>query len=209
MMIRHSKSSIRHPASEVLSDGLLQQVFRMYSHERGTGLVVALTAVDRQSGVSFITEALAEELGSDNGGSVVCLDSRTLIEIGTLYVEDALSRTAVSGSALTAASDEGAIAPWCDSYSQRKAVLEKLRTRYQYTLVDCPSLKESPDILGIADLVDGVVLVIEANRTQTRQIAVLEQTIQAVGGTIFGNVLNKRDYFIPDWLYALLGKFSI
>jgi hypothetical protein len=206
MMIR--PSSIRHPASEVLSDGLLQQVFRMYSHERGTGLVVALTAVDRQSGVSFITQALAEELGNDNGGSVVCLDSRTLIEIGTLYVEDALSRTAISGSTL-AAGDEAAITPWCDSYSQRKAILEQLRSRYQYTLVDCPSLNESPDILGIADLVDGVVLVIEANRTQARQIAVLEQTIQAVGGTIFGNVLNKRAYFIPDWLYSLLGKFSI
>jgi len=207
-MARQNNSSNRRPSAEVLSDGLLQQVFRMYSHERGTGLVVALTAVDRHSGVSFIARALAEELGADNGGSAVCMDCRVLAEMGALRVEETTARSASSNALTLGSGDEFLFSPWVDTYSQRKAILAQLRERYQYTLLDCPSLKASPDLLGIADLVDGVVLVIEANRTQSRQITVLEKTITSVGGTIFGHVLNKRAYFIPSWLYSLLGKIG-
>ncbi len=201
-----NSSNRRHPSSEVFRDGLLQQIFRISSHERGTGLVVAFTGVDRHSGVSTIAEILAEELGGDNGGSVICLDCRTLTEMGTLYVENTLSRMAISSSRME--DEEGLISPWCDSYSQRKAILAQLRTRFQYILIDCPSMKESHEMLGIADLVDGIVMVMEANRTQVRQIQLLEQTILAVGGNILGCILNKRAYFIPNWLYSLLGKFS-
>ena len=72
-------------------------------------------------------------------------------------------------------------------------------------LIDCPSLKESQDVLALAPLVDGVFLVVEANKTTKRQIAFLERTIQAAGGNSLGYLLNKRTYPIPEWAYKVLG----
>jgi hypothetical protein len=208
LSIRQRTSSSRSSAPAVLSDGLLLQIFRRISHERGRGLVVAVTSVDRKAGVTFISEHLAEQLGADNGGSAVSIESCVLTEVGAVD-GNAIAHPSAISHALAVGNEEDAASPWCDSYNQRKAILARLRATYQYTLIACPPIRFSPEILGIADLVDGVVLVVEANRTQQRQIAVTEKTIMAVGGSILGNVLNKRAYFIPEWLFSMLARFNI
>jgi Mrp family chromosome partitioning ATPase len=76
-------------------------------------------------------------------------------------------------------------------------------------LIDCPSLKESTDILGLAPLVDGVLMVIEANRTTKEQIVYLERTLERGGGRILGHLLNKRTYPIPEWVHRKLEKLGI
>jgi Mrp family chromosome partitioning ATPase len=76
-------------------------------------------------------------------------------------------------------------------------------------LVDCPSLKESTEVLSLAPLVDGVLLIVEANRTQKSQVAYLEQTIEGAGGKVLGHLLNKRTYPIPAWLFNRLERWGI
>jgi Mrp family chromosome partitioning ATPase len=62
-------------------------------------------------------------------------------------------------------------------------------------------MKEAQDVLRLAPLVDGIVLVIEANRTKREQMLYAERAIEAAKGKILGHVLNKRTYVVPDWLY--------
>jgi Mrp family chromosome partitioning ATPase len=57
--------------------------------------------------------------------------------------------------------------------------------------------------------VDGVLLVVEANRTQKSQVAYLEQTIEGAGGKVLGHLLNKRTYPIPAWLFNKLERWGI
>jgi hypothetical protein len=47
---------------------------------------------------------------------------------------------------------------WRGSQDYRAAYLAQLRERFPYVLIDCPSLKESTEVLGLAPLVDGVLL---------------------------------------------------
>ena len=52
-----------------------------------------------------------------------------------------------------------------------------------------------------SDLVDGTILVIEAERTRTPVAKKLKQTVEDGGGKIIGAILNRRKHHIPDWIY--------
>jgi hypothetical protein len=97
---------------------------------------------------------------------------------------------------------------WGTSWQYRDAYLAQLRERFSYVLIDCPSLKESTEVLALAPLVDGVLLVVEANRTQKTQVAYLESTIESAGGKILGHLLNKRTYPIPEWVHNKLEQWG-
>ena len=82
--------------------------------------------------------------------------------------------------------------PWEGSWQYRRDCIDLLRSEFDYTIIDCPSLKESGDLLSVAPFVDGVILVIEANRTRRDEPRQAEQSITAAGGTLLGYILNKR-----------------
>ena len=206
----------RNPRLEVsdrLSDGLLQQVIGGMSHDRSDGLVIALTSIDPRAGVGYFTTTFADELGADNEGSVLCLDSRILEQLhresGSVH-PSILSRLVPDTRPLPEDGSPLPVSPpWRDGQSFRRATIERLRLRFQYILISCPPLIDSSDVLNLAGMVDGVILIVEANRTQTRQIAVVERTITAARGRILGHILNKRAYFIPQWVFKRLGKFGV
>ena len=50
-------------------------------------------------------------------------------------------------------------------------------------------------------MVDGVILVVEADRTKRDQIQRAQQTIEMANGKLLGLVLNKRRYVVPKWIY--------
>ena len=79
--------------------------------------------------------------------------------------------------------------------------MHQLRNKFRYIGVDCPALSSSSDVLGLAPLVDGVVLVVEAGRTTKQQIRNAERQIEGAGGKIMGLILNKRRYPVPEALY--------
>jgi Mrp family chromosome partitioning ATPase len=52
--------------------------------------------------------------------------------------------------------------------------------------------------------VDGVVLVVEAEKTRWPVAENVRDKIKGSGGNILGIVLNKRRYYIPEWVYKKL-----
>jgi MinD-like ATPase involved in chromosome partitioning or flagellar assembly len=82
--------------------------------------------------------------------------------------------------------------------------LESLRYSFDFLLLDCPSLKDSGDAALFAQAADGVVLVVEADRTRKEQIRSTLNTLEMAKGNVLGCVLNKRQYPIPEWLYQRL-----
>ena len=79
-----------------------------------------------------------------------------------------------------------------------------LRDRFDLILIDSPPLSVSPDGLAIASRVDGVILVLEADKTRWQTAKNVKDSITRVGGKILGIVLNKRRYYIPQSIYNLL-----
>jgi Mrp family chromosome partitioning ATPase len=83
-------------------------------------------------------------------------------------------------------------------------VLTELRGFYQYILVDSPPVIPFGDAGIISPLVDGTVLVVEANSTRSEVVEHALDKLRVADAKILGSVVNKREYHIPRWLYRLV-----
>jgi Mrp family chromosome partitioning ATPase len=78
------------------------------------------------------------------------------------------------------------------------------RTRFDLVLIDSPPLETSSDGLAMVRKADGVVLVIEAEKTRWPVVQNLRDSVIQHGGNILGVVFNKRRYYVPGWVYKRL-----
>jgi len=191
--------------------GLIYNVLQQPRVDAGDGMVLCFTSAQPGEGVTHVVRALANELGIQAPERVARVDLAYL-QTGAL---PALGSTAMTLSPTqndrfdsepdpVPASKSELQVNWHGSRQYRQDRINDLRSQFEYVLIDCPSLRTSGDALGVASLVDGVFLVVEANRTQTNQILHTERQIEAAGGIIRGHILNKRKYFVPQWLYRRL-----
>jgi Mrp family chromosome partitioning ATPase len=79
-----------------------------------------------------------------------------------------------------------------------------LRMEFDFTLIDSPPMSDSEDGLVLCSVVDGVVLVVEAEQTRSHVAVSTKNRIVEHGGTILGLVFNKQRYYIPEWIYRRL-----
>lgn len=85
-----------------------------------------------------------------------------------------------------------------------KAALEHLRARFDWVIIDGPPVTVYSDAAILARLADGVVLVVEAEKTRWEVVSQAKRTIEESGGRILGAVLNRQRYHIPPALYGRL-----
>ena len=83
--------------------------------------------------------------------------------------------------------------------------LDEIRQQFDFLIIDSTPITNSPDGLAIAPKTDGVIIVVEAEKTKWPIIENLKQQIQNVGGNVLGIVFNKRNYHIPNFIYRFLG----
>lgn len=82
--------------------------------------------------------------------------------------------------------------------------LKKMRERYDYVIFDGPPIHGSSECRVLCTKVDGVVLVIQSGKTR-RQVALnAKKQLEEAGGKILGVVLNKRRFYIPEFIYRRL-----
>lgn len=82
--------------------------------------------------------------------------------------------------------------------------LRNAKQRFDHVVFDAPPLRGHPESLVLSRWADGVILVVEAERTRKRTALWARQQIETAGGNLLGVVLNKRRFHIPDWLYRML-----
>jgi succinoglycan biosynthesis transport protein ExoP len=83
------------------------------------------------------------------------------------------------------------------------AFLKEVRTRYNFVLFDSAPILSSSDSLTISTMVDGIILVAEANHTRYETIISIENHLQD-SAKVLGIVLNKRRFVIPKALYNII-----
>jgi protein-tyrosine kinase len=81
---------------------------------------------------------------------------------------------------------------------------EQLKKRFDVVVIDSPPGGSSPIGFAICRTVDGVIIVLEAEKTRWPVVASMKKRILKNGGNIIGVILNKRKYHIPDWIYRRL-----
>lgn len=87
---------------------------------------------------------------------------------------------------------------------QMDSVWEALRERFDLIVVDSPPATTSADGLAMFRKADGIVLVVEADKTRWPVVDSVKDQILKHGGNLLGVVLNKRRYYIPDAVYRRL-----
>jgi protein-tyrosine kinase len=85
-----------------------------------------------------------------------------------------------------------------------RGLFSALRNRFELTVVDCPSIAGG----GYADLIpeaaDGIIFVVEAEKVRPAVIVHAKELVQQAGGNIIGAVLNRRQNYIPEFLYRVM-----
>jgi Mrp family chromosome partitioning ATPase len=82
--------------------------------------------------------------------------------------------------------------------------LQTALQRYDTVLVDAPPVIKSPEVPPMASAVDGVVIVVRAGKTKRE---IVQRSLEMIGqfeGQVLGLVLNRKKYYIPDFIYRRL-----
>lgn len=75
---------------------------------------------------------------------------------------------------------------------------------FELVILDLPPVSESVIGPSLSKALDGVVLVVEAERTRSQAVRATQKTIEMYGGNVLGVVLNKRRFHIPNFIYRRL-----
>ena len=83
-------------------------------------------------------------------------------------------------------------------------LLEKLRKRFDFIFIDSPPATGFSFGLATSDQVNGVVLVLAAEKTSWQATKNIADRITNNGGKVLGVVFNKQRYHIPMFIYKRL-----
>lgn len=224
-IIRPAREAARSaPAAGYLADEancydqLIHSVFRPADQKQQTGKVIAFTSASAGAGTSFVLQEIGDELACYDDKKTLIIEAKKLQTCAKAELEKWLKLRAITDANLSflKAEDEQTKhgkSPAALSKSQKKALarrnraaspadnLKLLSSHFDYILVDCQPAKASNEMLLLAKLVDGVVIVAAAGQTRRDEIQRSQQVIEVSEGKVLGFVLNKRRYPVPDWLY--------
>ncbi|HET8939486.1 MAG TPA: hypothetical protein VFN67_38860 [Polyangiales bacterium] len=81
------------------------------------------------------------------------------------------------------------------------SMVNRLSSSFELVILDLPPVSKSVIGPAMSKALDGVVLVVEAERTRSLSVRATQKQIQVHGGTVLGVVLNKRRSHLPKFLY--------
>jgi Mrp family chromosome partitioning ATPase len=79
-----------------------------------------------------------------------------------------------------------------------------LKERFELIVVDFPPAMMYTSGPSIIPLVDGVIIVVEAERTRWQVALSVKEKVIKSGGTVLGVVFNKQQHYIPQFIYNYL-----
>lgn len=84
------------------------------------------------------------------------------------------------------------------------SLLCDLRREFEYSIVEGPPAGESNAAASMAQLADGIILVLSAQRTRLATARRIKEVLDAAQARILGTVLSDRVFPIPEKLYQRL-----
>lgn len=202
--------------SERIRDAALVDLCRAVDAELpGSNKTVLFISAQSGEGVSFIAahfaRVCAKVLGkqvqviqalSDTGkpgGSALERDAQKIQDICR-----AISEPGTAPEPLHAGRPVSLSLKSCVTGFKRGEGVTNLKGHFDILIIDAPPLETDPLGVELARYADGVVIVLEAEKTKAFAAENLKEKILLHSGNILGVVLNKRCFHIPDYLYGWL-----
>ncbi|MCG6550691.1 MAG: CpsD/CapB family tyrosine-protein kinase [Candidatus Magnetominusculus sp. LBB02] len=83
-----------------------------------------------------------------------------------------------------------------------KDKIAELKSSCDYIIFDSAAIMGSADMAVLSAFFDGVILVIECEKTKWQVVELAKRKLEDAGANIIGVVLNKRKFYIPRRLYG-------
>lgn len=184
--------------------------------------VVMFMSANPGEGCSTLLRQFAQVAGKDCGKKVLLLDAdrgfgrhHEVMNLDvTFTAEDFLAgRCDIQGIAYPAAdgafdlallSSSGSAGCSPISSDKFRQLLSLLKASYDLVLVDAPPFSASSDSLLLAGDVDGIVFVIEAEKTRWQVVQGMCDRLAHQRDKFIGVLLNRRKYHIPAVIYRRL-----
>ncbi len=133
-----------------------------------------------------------------------CDTSQGLVEFlwGGLDSADVLQP--IAGTRLSVTCLVGERGPASVDAESLRELYTRLREEFELIVVDCPPVGDGAYSSLLPEAVDGVILVVQAEKTRPAVITHAKELVQQAGGQVLGAVLNRRTNYIPEFLYKLL-----
>jgi uncharacterized protein involved in exopolysaccharide biosynthesis/Mrp family chromosome partitioning ATPase len=182
---------------------------------------IALVGCNSGEGVSSAAGLFARQIAQQSGGRVLVVDANsrspsqhsifgTKLSPGladfTMNGRPSLSciqSTGVENLDLLSAGSGKPELP-ANALNSIAAALPALKREYSHIIFDLPSVQEHSPAMQIAGLMDGVILVVEAESTRWEVASRAKEDLLQANSKLLGVILNKRKMHIPDWLYRTL-----
>jgi succinoglycan biosynthesis transport protein ExoP len=113
--------------------------------------------------------------------------------IGTADIEDVIIRDRVTGTHVIPAGSGSESPADLLSGERMQSVIVELRNMYELIVIDASPLLPVVDALGLARLVDWIIVVVEWGRTPRQNVADAFKLLESANGRVAGVVLNKVD----------------
>ena len=83
-------------------------------------------------------------------------------------------------------------------------LIQTLKTEFDWVIFDAAPINQYGDTALLAPLLDGVVMVVQAENKRAEVAIQAVNRLESAGANILGGVLNGRRYVIPDIIYRRL-----
>lgn len=172
--------------------------------------LVGFIASAAGEGNSTLARAYATTAAARLGRKVLLLESGRAAPKGGGVLQalaarapiDALVQPLAAGVGVAPLGGDGDDALW--ELLAHDVLWQALRERFDLVVFDLPPAAESRLGFVVAPHCDGIVVVIEANKSRVPVVANLVASLQAVRANVLGTVLNKRRFYLPARLYRWL-----
>lgn len=195
---------------------LVQRIFRPVAGTKGVRAVLFSTVgeqADSTTLCAWAARALAEQTSesvcvvdsnlqmptphSARGRSDALLDLDPAAAVGSLATRIDRNLWLPAAGSRTAAASPHVVA------EQLRVRMPQLLATFEYVLVDAPAGAQT-DLSVLGPLVDGVVLIVEANTTRRDAAKRVAGQLQATNVRVLGVVLTNRTFPIPEAIYRRL-----
>jgi Mrp family chromosome partitioning ATPase len=194
------------------------------NHRPGKCYAVAFTSYLPEEGVSYVSQSFGVEIAKRTGKRTLIADAKRLSQVNIMHysrvTENCFPTDVANLWSLPPVEDDEEFDAeingempgenmYLQAYKNNPTEialnnLQTLRFAFDYILLDCPALSVSDETVFLAPEADGVMVVVEADRTKREQIQNAQQTIESTDANLLGFILNKRQYTVPNWLYKRL-----
>ena len=191
--------------------GLVRQLF--VSANGKSVRHVLFSAMDAETDTGLLTQSVAEALAIERIGNVAVMArhpqlSRELSLPGEVRREDRRSQTTPLRQSSFRLKENLWLVPNTvedrpSSAPKLHASLCGLRREFDYSIVEGP-VADSHEALALAQLVDGVVLVLSARYTRRASARNVKRSVESANARILGTVLVDRVFPIPENIYRRL-----